>query len=115
MALPHGGIRSDDVRNVLEKCRSGSNSSDISVRYPHLFAHELAFVIERSGAGSENDAREVLTLYLEGVVSLPLAVEYVERHTSFSSMLWEALVSYCLNTEIEDSPNDENVNGRNVA
>lgn len=37
-----------------------------------------------------------MKLYLEGVVSLPLAVEFVERHTTFSSLLWEALIEYCL-------------------
>lgn len=108
-ALPHGGIRSDDVRKALERCRTESDKADSKVKHPHLFAHELAYVIERSGAGSEDDATEVLNLYLEGVVSLPLAVEYVERHTSFSSMLWEALVSYCLNAEIDD-PTDTNNN-----
>lgn len=100
-ALPHGGIRSDDVRNTLEKCRKVSDDND-KINFPHLFAHELAFVIERSGSGSEEDAREVLNLYLEGVVSLPLAVEYVQRNTSFTSLLWEALVTYCLNNEVED-------------
>ena len=113
-ALPHGGIRSDDVRNALEKCRANPNDKN-KVKFPHLFAHELAYVIERSGSGSEQ-AKEVLTLYLEGVVSLPLAVEYVERNTSFSSLLWEALVTYCLNAEIEEvSSSDEgdNENGKN--
>ena len=113
-ALPHGGIRSDDVRNALEKCRANPNDKN-KVKFPHLFAHELAYVIERSGSGSEQ-AKEVLTLYLEGVVSLPLAVEYVERNTSFSSLLWEALVTYCLNAKIEEvSSSDEgdNENGKN--
>lgn len=55
---------------------------------------------------------------MEGVVSLPLAVEYVERNTSFSPLLWEALVTYCLNAEIEEeesplSDEVENESGRN--
>ena len=112
-ALPHGGIRSDDVRKALQKCRTGgSDRQDSKVVYPHLFAHELAYVIERSGSGSEGDAREVLTLLLEGVVSLPLAVEYVERNTSLSPMLWEALVTYCLNAEVDD-PTEAVESGKN--
>ncbi len=103
VALPHGGIRSDDVRDALVKCRTDSDNPDDDIKFPHLFAHELAYVIERSGSASEEDAREILTLYLEGVVSLPLAVEYVQRHTSFSSVLWESLVSYCLNAETKES------------
>jgi len=115
--MVHGGIRSDDVRKTIEKCRSDSDKPKRSnVKYPHLFAHELAYVIERTGSGSERDAREVLNLYLEGVVSLPLAVEYVERNTTHSAMLWEALVSYCLNTKVEEPSGGESgedvVNGQ---
>ena len=101
------------MRKTLERCRSDSDRPDSKVKYPHLFAHELAFVIERSGSGSEDDAKEVLTLYLEGVVSLPLAVEYVERHTSFSTILWEALISYCLNAKIDEPSDNDNDDGRN--
>jgi len=107
-ALPHGGVRSDDVRLTLEHHRAGKresalNKKDISpskrpVEYPCLFAHELAYIIERSGNGSEEDARKVLNLYLEGVVSLPHAVEYAERNIPYSSMLWDSLISYCLHT-----------------
>ena len=88
-ALPHGGIRSEDVRNTLEHCRSGIGQSALNkgaatptkkVENPHLFAHELAFVIERSGAGTDELSNQVLILYLEGVASLPLAVEYAERN-----------------------------------
>jgi len=111
-ALPHGGIRSDDVRKALQRCRTESDRQNSKVIYPHLFAHELAYVIERSGSGSEDDAREVLSLLLEGVVSLPLAVEYVERNTSLSAMLWEALVTYCLNAEV-DEPTENADSGKN--
>ncbi len=101
-ALPHGGIRSDDVRKALQRCRTESDRQDSKLLFPHLFAHELAYVIERSGSGSEEDAKEVLTLLLEGAVSLPLAVEYVERNTPLSPMLWEALVTYCLDAEVDE-------------
>merc|ERR1712008_16496 len=74
-------------------------------KYPHIFARELAHMIERSGgsvtddeAKAIEDAKTVLNLYLEGVVSLPLAVAYAERKTSHSAMLWKILVSYCLGT-----------------
>ena len=107
-ALPHGGIRSDDVRLTLERHRAGkrestskkkSISSKWAVEYPYLFAHELAYVMERSGKGDKEDSRKILNLYLEGVVSLPQAVEYAERNISHSSMLWDDLISYCLNTK----------------
>lgn len=94
------------MRKTLERCRQGlkstsrrkGNSKEEPVQHPHLFAQELAYVIERSGAGTEKDSKQVLYLYLEGVVSLPHAVEYVERNSRHSSLLWDILVSYCLNT-----------------
>lgn len=104
-ALPHGGIRSEDVRIRLEECRSGETDDSIDenvaikkkIMYPSLFAHELAYVIERSSKGSEEDSLLILKLYLEGVVSLPLAVEYAQRNLPHSSLLWDTLVTYCLN------------------
>lgn len=125
VALPHGGIRFAYVRQTLERCRSSSSYSLSSLKkerkgigatkttkipsaipkYPHIFARELAHMIEWSGgsvtddeAKAIEDAKTVLNLYLEGVVSLPLAVAYAERKTSHSAMLWEILVSYCLGT-----------------
>ena len=75
----------------------GSPSRPISgVRYPHLFARELAYVIDRCGSGSEDDSRTILQLYLEGAKSLPLAVAYAQRNKVHSTMLWDSLVSYCL-------------------
>lgn len=110
-ALPHEGIRS--VRSELEKSRKDSDDENIT-KYPHLFAHELAYVIERSGLKSEEDAKAVLNLYLEGVVSLPLAVEFVERNADFNSLLWETLITYCLNTPTEeDSASYVNESGKN--
>jgi len=66
------------------------------VRHPHLFARELAYVIDRCGSGTEDDSRIILQLYLEGAKSLPLAVAYAQRNKAHSKMLWDSLVSYCL-------------------
>jgi hypothetical protein len=100
------------VRKTLEWHRHGKKevsekdeSSNFKVLFPHLFAHELAYVIERSGKGSEEDSKRVLLLYLEGAVSLPHAVEYAERNLPHSSMLWDSLVSFCLD------PNQSGENG----
>uniref|UniRef100_A0A7S4I3E7 Vps41 beta-propeller domain-containing protein n=1 Tax=Odontella aurita TaxID=265563 RepID=A0A7S4I3E7_9STRA len=104
-ALPHGGTRPDDVRRMLEVCREGKRDLAApdhstrpigSVMHPHLFAKELAFVIEKCGSGTEDDAKIVLLLFLEGAKSLPLAVAYVQRSTAHSAALWEVLVSYCM-------------------
>ena len=104
-ALPHGGTRPDDVRRMLEVYREGrtvplspgSPSGPISgIRHPHLFARELAYVVERCGSGTEDDSRTILQLYLEGAKSLPLAVTYAQRNKDHSTMLWDSLVSYCL-------------------
>ena len=104
-ALPHGGTRPDDVRRMLEVYREGrtaplspvSPSGPISgVRHPHLFARELAYVIERCDSGTEDDSRTILQLYLEGTKSLPLAVTYAQRNKAHSTMLWDSLISYCL-------------------
>jgi hypothetical protein len=105
-AMPHGGIRPSEIRKTFECCRYDIDSYDDEtslanrpLKFPHLFAHELAFVMERSGKGNEEDAKKILTLYLEGVVSLPHAVEYIQRNPRMASELWEYLISYCLNTK----------------
>jgi len=117
VALPHGGIRSGDVRRRLEDCRCGILSSEksgsknknaiVDLKYPRLFAHELAYVIERSGSGTEEDAIIILNLYLEGLVSLPHAVEYTMRNLTHQSMLWDTLISYCLNTKENNIDNSK--------
>lgn len=103
-AMPHGGIRPLDIRKTLIRCRYGFESNDTQQtdiftsppKYPHLFARELAVVLERSSDGSEDDANKILLLYLEGVVSLPHAVDYIERNSLLSAKLWDTLISYCL-------------------
>lgn len=118
-ALPHGGIRSDDVRKTLEWHRRGKKEildevelSNFKVLFPHLFAHELAYVIERSSKGSEEDSKEVLLLYLEGVVSLPHAVEYAERNLPHSSILWDTLVSFCLDPNQSGGEGSSSLDGK---
>lgn len=105
-AMPHGGIRPSEIRKILESCRYDIHSDDEEknflskpLKFPHLFAHELAFVMERSGKGNQEDSKKILILYLEGVVSLPHAVEYIQRNPRMSSELWEFLISYCLSTK----------------
>ena len=93
-ALRHEGVRTAEVRQMLEYRRSEIKRE--AGKSTSLFARELAYVIERSSSGSEEDARTILQLHLEGSKSLPLAVAYAERNGKYSVMLWDKLVSYCL-------------------
>lgn len=99
-----GGIRPDEARRLLEAERTGNKQglqSDI-VQYPHHFATELAYVIERFGKGTEEDAKQILDLYLNGSKSLMLAVSYAQRNTAYSSELWTILIDHCLNSAQAD-------------
>lgn len=71
--------------------------SDVIVQYPNYFALELAYVIEHFGKGTEEDANQILDLYLNGAKSLMLAVSYAQRNTEYSSKLWTLLIDHCLN------------------
>lgn len=82
---------------MLEERRSDKIKNGSS--FSSLFARELAYVIERKSLGSEEDARTILKLHLEGSLSLPLAVAYAERNVTYSTMLWDILVSHCLKTK----------------
>jgi hypothetical protein len=75
-----------------------------------LLARELAFVIEKSSRCTDSDAKEVLKLYLDGARSLSLAVAFAERSTEHSALLWETLVSYCLDPENEKNSIIDNRN-----
>ena len=92
---------------MLEAERTGNNKtqgilSDV-VQFPHYFAIELAYVIEHFGQGSEEDnAKQILNLYLKGSESLMLAVSYAQRNTAFSSQLWAILIDHCLTTSTQD-------------
>lgn len=78
-----------------------------NVKYPFLFAKELAYLLESYGPPSEDASKTVLSLYLDGASSLPLSVEYAERNTQFSHMLWTYLVSYCLGDKIDSSSSNK--------
>jgi hypothetical protein len=93
-ALPLGGIQTSEVRRLLESKRSESNQ-DVA-QFPRSFALELAYVVEHYGDGSEEDAHQVLDLYLKGAKSVMLAAAFAQRNTEFASVLWEALIRYCL-------------------
>jgi hypothetical protein len=64
--------------------------------FSHVFALELAYIIEHFGEETEEEAREILELYMKGVGSLTLAVSFAQRNREYSSMLWKILIDYCL-------------------
>lgn len=80
-------VQADSVRERLEACRGGSVDSPI-------FARELAFIIEKFGKGSMEEAQEILHLYLRGAKNLDLAVGYAER-SKHSREMWDILVEFC--------------------
>ena len=103
-ALPLGGIRPDDARRLLESERTGNKQglqSDI-VQYPSHFAIELAYIIESFGKGTEEEAKQILDLYLNGSKSLMLAVSYAQRNSAYSSQLWAILIEHCLHNSQDD-------------
>jgi hypothetical protein len=89
--LPLGGIRPQDARAALEKER-GKESAD----YSPTFALELAYIIEHYGEESEEEAQEVLNLYMKGAKSLTLAVSFAQRNRDYSPQLWKFLIEHCL-------------------
>ncbi|CAB9522683.1 associated protein 41 homolog [Seminavis robusta] len=93
--LPLGGIRIADARTTLESERSKDEGVDFSSTY----ALELAFCIEMYGNETEEEAEQVLDLYMKGTKSLVLAVSFSQRTTKYSSRLWKALIDYCLTHE----------------
>mmetsp|Transcript_11414 Transcript_11414/g.27589 ORF Transcript_11414/g.27589 Transcript_11414/m.27589 type:complete len:1371 (+) Transcript_11414:3-4115(+) len=97
-ALPVGGLSAVEVRRLLETHRSEAAGSDesLSGQNSSCFALELAFVIEHSSVQSETEAKGILDLYLDGANSLNLAVSYAQRQNDHSNLLWDKLISYCL-------------------
>jgi len=107
-----GGVTAIDAMNKLTMKREPIDatptkdshyypSAQVSdVKYPFLFARELAYLLECNGPPSEEVSKTVLSLYLDGASSLPLAVAYAERNTQYSNILWTNLVSYSLNVNI---------------
>jgi len=102
VVLQLGGIRPAEVGKLLEKERKGG--AGVS----HIFASELAYIMEHFGDNSEAEAKVVLELYLKGAQSLMLAVAFAQRCQAHSAVLWEILLAYCLsgsNTEASETPN----------
>jgi len=104
--LSNGGLGTDIVKKKLTRERAGFPEDTVNKildsrepQYPHLFARELAYTLEQTDPLTEDVAMSVLMLYLQGTTSLPLAVEFAQRCTSFSALLWERLVSFCLRPE----------------
>merc|ERR1712194_210404 len=109
--IPLGGIRIKEVRGLLEKCRSKNKNKQNSNT---IFARELAYIMECSDSGSEEDAKSILQLYLDSrsssssnsdsnnntaTHSLHLAVAYAQRNIKHSNVLWQMLVHYCVTTQ----------------
>ena len=99
--IPHGGVDVVKVRERLGSYRSGGAESPV-------FARELAFVIEKFGKGTLDEAKEVLNLYLLGAKNLLLAVAFAERDTKHSKDLWQMLVAHCT---ISDPSSDASEKG----
>ena len=96
--LPLGGISPIEVGKLLEVERRGG--AGVS----RTFALELAYIMERYGNDTIEDATVVLELYLKGAQSLMLAVSFAERSKQHSSTLWHSLIEFCLG-----SANDSNI------
>jgi hypothetical protein len=88
----------------LEKKRA-EDEEDFS----HAFALELAHIIEHYGEETEDEAREVLELYMKGAESLTLAVAFAQRSSEYSSMLWKILIDHCLHGS--EVPEGEQIDG----
>lgn len=95
--MPHGGVQAESVRERLAAVRGGRADNSV-------FARELAFVIEKFGTKTTEDAKEILELYLYGAKNLYLAVSFAERNTKHSNMLWDLLVEHCTSPDL---PNGE--------
>ncbi len=109
----NGTVRPQLARRLIEGKRSEAfaDAEVKGVPAPKGFlSRELAFVIEKSSRCTDSDAKEVLKLYLEGARSLSSAVAFAERSTEHSALLWETLVSYCLDPNNEKDSVIDNQN-----
>jgi len=100
--LPLGGIGPVEARRVLEIERSkdavntsGTKDDPRGFSSP-VFALELAYIIEMYSDQTETEAVGILNLYLKGAKSLPLSVSYAQRQKQFAPILWDILISHCL-------------------
>jgi len=109
----NGTVRPQLARKLIEGKRNEAfaDAEVKGVPAPKGFlSRELAFVIEKSSRCTDSDAKEVLKLYLEGARSLSSAVAFAERSTEHSALLWETLVSYCLDPSNEKDSVIDNQN-----
>jgi len=90
VVLPLGGISAIEAGKRLRVERKGGTGVS------HVFALELAYIMENFGNKSEQDSRLILDLFLKGATSLMHAVAFAQRSKEYSSTLWEILIEYCL-------------------
>ena len=105
VVLQLGTIGAIEVAKLLEiERRVGAGVS-------HIFALELAYILENHGNNNERDALLVLELLLKGAQSLMLAVLFAQRTKSYSSKLWEKLISHCLLKSSMEKTSDGSFSG----
>jgi vacuolar protein sorting-associated protein 41 len=103
--LPLGSIEPVEVGRLLQSERRGGDTNS------HVFALELAFVLEHFSDNQQADAKAILELYLHGTQSIMLAVSYAQRNVAHSEILWEIVIDHCLSptTKIMDDDVDETI------
>jgi hypothetical protein len=90
IVLPLGSIEPVEVGKLLQSERRGGDTMS------HVFALELAFVLEHFSDNQQTDAQLILDLYLHGTQSIMLAVSYAQRNNAHSETLWEIVIDHCL-------------------
>ena len=103
--LQLGTIGAIEVAKLLEIERRGG--AGVS----HIFALELAFILENYGNKTETDALLILELFLEGAQSLMLAVSFAQRTKTHSTKLWEKLIAHCLLKSAIEKTSDGSFSG----
>lgn len=91
--LQLGGINPTEVAKQLQIQRKGF--AGVS----GVFALELAYIMDRYGEQSKENANIVLELYLKGARSLMLAVSFAQRSKEYKAELWKILIDYCLSND----------------
>ncbi len=104
--MPLGGIRIEDAKRLLEEERANDKTTELG-GFSHVFALELAYVIEQYGENTADDASRVLDLYVKGADSLMMAVSYAQRNRDHSSLLWDRLIDHCISSDKRDTKEDE--------
>lgn len=91
--LQLGGVNPTEVAKQLQIERKGGPGVS------GIFALELAYIMDRYGEQSKENANIVLELYLNGAQSLMLAVSFAQRAKEHKTELWEKLINQCLATD----------------